>query len=57
MNQADKQEIRTNLLFAFAPALADAIAQNHWDAVKIAKAYQAAIDVLVPPDEPKEGTK
>ena len=48
MNQADKQEIRTNLLFAFAPALAEAIAQNHWKAVEIAKAYQAAIDVLVP---------
>ena len=48
MNEADKQEIRTNLLFAFAPALADAIAQNHWDAVKIANAFQTAIDVLVP---------
>lgn len=54
MNQADKQDIRTNLLFAFAPALADAIAQNHWDAVKIAKAFQTAIDVLAPLESTEE---
>jgi hypothetical protein len=48
MNQADKQEIRANLLFAFAPALADAIAKEHWNAKAHAKAFQTAIDVLVP---------
>lgn len=57
MNQADKQEIRTNLMFAFAPAMADAIAKEPWNARKLAQACQEAIDVLVPLDEPTKEMK